>query len=57
VGLVVDTSAALAIERAGADWSQLLESYTGGKIALPAFVYAELLLGVEMADSPKPQPA
>jgi predicted nucleic acid-binding protein len=53
VGLVVDTSAVVAVERAGAEWSQLIGPYGGEEIALPAIVYAELLVGVEMADTPK----
>lgn len=53
MGLVIDTSAAVAVERAGADWPDLIASYAGEQIALPAIVYAELLVGVALADSPK----
>jgi predicted nucleic acid-binding protein len=48
VGLVIDTSALVALERASADWSARLPSEPG---VLPAIVYAELLVGVKMADS------
>jgi tRNA(fMet)-specific endonuclease VapC len=47
VGLVIDTSALVALERAGADWSAALPSEPA---AIPAIVYAELLVGVKMAD-------
>lgn len=53
MGLVIDTSAAVGVERAGADWPDLIASYAGEQIALPAIVYAELLVGVALADSPK----
>jgi tRNA(fMet)-specific endonuclease VapC len=53
VGLVIDTSAAVAVERAGADWPRLIESYAHEQVALPAIVYAELLVGVALADTPK----
>lgn len=53
MGLVIDTSAALAVERAGADWPRVIESYQDEAVALPAIVYAELLVGVALADTPK----
>lgn len=53
MGLVIDTSAAVAVERAGSDWPQLIASYAGEQVALPAIVYAELLVGVALADTPK----
>jgi tRNA(fMet)-specific endonuclease VapC len=53
VGLVIDTSAAVAVERAGADWPQLISAYAHEPVALPAIVYAELLVGVALADSPR----
>jgi predicted nucleic acid-binding protein len=53
VGLVIDTSAAVAVERAGADWPQLIAAYAGEAVALPSIVYAELLVGVALADNPK----
>ena len=53
MGLVIDTSAAVAVERAGADWPRLLEAHGEEAVALPAIVYAELLVGVALADTPK----
>jgi predicted nucleic acid-binding protein len=53
VGLVIDTSAAVAVERGGGDWQQLVESCGDEPVALPAIVYAELMVGVAMADSPR----
>lgn len=53
MGLVIDTSAAVAIERSGADWAELIDAHSGEHVALPAIVYAELLVGVELADSAK----
>ena len=53
MGLVIDTSAAVAVERAGAGWPQLIAPYAREQVALPAIVYAELLVGVALADSRK----
>jgi predicted nucleic acid-binding protein len=53
MGLVIDTSAVVAVERAGAEWSQLIGSYAEEEIALPVIVYAELLVGALMADTPQ----
>lgn len=53
MGLVIDTSAVVAVERAAADWPRLIESYASEPVALPAIVYAELLVGVALADTPK----
>ncbi len=53
MGLVIDTSAAVALERAGAAWERLLELAGDEPAALPAIVYAELLVGAAMADSPR----
>jgi len=49
VGLVIDTSAFVALERSGADWPAALGSYASEAIALPAAVYGELLVGVSLA--------
>lgn len=43
----------MAVERAGTEWTRLLQPLANEEIALPAIVYAELLVGVQMADSPK----
>ena len=53
MGLVIDTSAAVAIERAGDDWSRLLDAVARESVALPAIVYAELLVGAALAATPK----
>jgi tRNA(fMet)-specific endonuclease VapC len=60
MGLVVDTSALVAIERLAAgsdDPASVLErleaAISDEHIAIPAIVYAELLVGVELADSPR----
>jgi predicted nucleic acid-binding protein len=47
MGLVIDTSAFVALERAGASWE--LGSAADEPAALPAIVYAELLSGVRLA--------
>jgi predicted nucleic acid-binding protein len=49
VGLVIDTSALVAVERWGA--RALSAQLPDEPAALPAIVYAELLVGVKMADS------
>jgi predicted nucleic acid-binding protein len=48
MGLVIDTSALVAIERAAKPWRKALPDEPA---ALPAIVYAELLVGAELADS------
>lgn len=48
MGLVVDTSALVALERGA---SSLLLPRTDETVALPAIVLAELLVGVRMADT------
>ena len=47
MGVVIDTSALVALERSGADWPKSLPDEPA---ALAAIVYAELLVGVKMAD-------
>jgi len=50
MGLLVDTSALVALERAGDDWiGKLPDEPT----AVPSVVIAELMVGVKMADSRK----
>jgi len=53
VGLVVDTSALIALERAGADWEGKLAHVASEPVAIPAIVYAELLVGVALAGTGK----
>lgn len=60
MGVVIDTSALIAAERlAAADatsaesWTPLFNSVGDQPAALPAIVYAELLVGAELASSPR----
>ncbi|MGH7482512.1 MAG: PIN domain-containing protein [Longimicrobiales bacterium] len=53
MGLVVDTSAFVALERGDMAWEESLAGATAEPVALPAIVYAELLSGVELADAPQ----
>jgi tRNA(fMet)-specific endonuclease VapC len=50
VGLILDTSALVALERAGASLSDVLEPLAEEEVAVPAIVVAELLAGVRLAD-------
>ncbi len=49
MGLVIDTSALVAVERASASWEEALSSLGNEPAALPAIVCAELLAGVRLA--------
>jgi predicted nucleic acid-binding protein len=49
VGLVIDTSALVAVERASVSWERALSSLGDEPAALPAIVCAELLVGVHLA--------
>jgi predicted nucleic acid-binding protein len=51
VGLVIDTSALVAIERASASWEAALSTLGDEPPVLPAIVCAELLAGVHLARS------
>lgn len=54
MGLVLDTSAIVAVERvaeATDGWETLLEALSDEPAALPAIVFAELLVGVRLANS------
>lgn len=51
MGLVVDTSALVSIEREGSDWEPLLARLGNEVVVLPAIVYGELLVGVKLAGS------
>jgi predicted nucleic acid-binding protein len=51
VGLVIDTSALVAVERAGSRWEHLVSAFAAESLAMPAIVYAEILVGVVLADS------
>ncbi len=52
MGLVIDTSALVAMERSVTTWEGVLPSIDDGPAVLPAIVYAELLVGVQLADTP-----
>ena len=49
MGLVIDTSALVALERSTGDWGDRLPAEEAAFV--PAIVYAELLVGVYLADS------
>jgi predicted nucleic acid-binding protein len=51
MGLVIDTSALVALERSGDSWSDGLPA--DERVSVPAIVYAELLVGVHLADHPR----
>ena len=50
MGLLIDTSALVAVERAGDSWERAVAAVGEEPAAVPAIVYAELLVGVELAD-------
>lgn len=52
MGLVIDTSALVALEREGVAWDHQLAKIGDEPVALPAIVYAELLAGVALAETP-----
>lgn len=52
MGLVVDTSALAAAERAGSGWDEALRRLADEPVVVPAIVYAELVVGIELADTP-----
>jgi predicted nucleic acid-binding protein len=51
-GLVIDTSALVAVERLPGSWDDALQVAGDVPAVLPAIVYAELLAGVRLADNP-----
>lgn len=51
MGLVVDTSAFVALERAGRDWAAALSGLVGEELTIPAIVYAELGVGARLEKS------
>jgi tRNA(fMet)-specific endonuclease VapC len=52
MGLVIDTSALVALERSGEDPGTAQGRVADEPVVLPAIVYAELLSGVDLADTP-----
>lgn len=53
MGLVIDTSALIALERAGSNWEMAIRRHGDEAVALPAIVYGELLVGVALARNRK----
>lgn len=51
-GFVIDTSALVAVEREPGSWEDALRESGDAPAVIPAIVYAELLAGVRLADSP-----
>jgi predicted nucleic acid-binding protein len=51
VGLVIDTSALVALDRRGGDWEPALRRHANEPVAIPAIVYGELLVGSALAGS------
>ena len=51
-GVVVDTSALVAIERDAAVWEHVAQAASEAPAVVPAIVYAELLAGARLAGSP-----
>lgn len=49
MGLILDTSALVALERAGASLAEALTPLAEEEVAVPAIVVAELLAGVRLA--------
>jgi tRNA(fMet)-specific endonuclease VapC len=52
MGLLIDTSAVIALERGFGSLDSTLRGLGSEPSALPAIVYAELLAGVQLADTP-----
>ena len=49
MGLIIDTSAIIAIERSGGGFGDVLADHGRDPVAMPAIVWAELLVGVRLA--------
>jgi tRNA(fMet)-specific endonuclease VapC len=52
LGILIDSSAFVALERRAESWPEELARLGGEPLAIPAIVLAELLVGVELADTP-----
>ena len=50
---MIDTSALVAVERAGAQWGRAVSAFADEPVVLAAIGYAELLVGIELADTPR----
>jgi predicted nucleic acid-binding protein len=53
LGLVIDTSFVVDLERAGTSWHQIERTAGDERVVLPSIVCAELLCGVHLADTSK----
>jgi len=53
VGLVIDTSLLVEVERSEAGWDAALGRLGAEPVVVPAIVYAELLSGVQLAGDPR----
>jgi predicted nucleic acid-binding protein len=53
LGLVIDTSFVVDLERSGASWETIQRTLSDERVVLPSIVCAELLSGVHLADTPK----
>jgi predicted nucleic acid-binding protein len=53
LGLVIDTSVVVDLERAGGSWETIQRTLSDERVVLPSIVCAELLAGVHLADTPK----
>lgn len=51
MGLVIDTSALIAVERSGKSLDEALGEFASSRAVVPAIVYAELQVGVRLADT------
>ena len=49
---MIDTSALVALERAGGSFKRVMDAAGDEPVALPAAAYAEVLAGVLLADTP-----
>lgn len=52
MGLVIDTSALVVVERSATAWEDALSAIGDEPAVVPAIVYAELLVGVRLAKTP-----
>lgn len=51
MGLIIDTSAIIELERARQSWDPVFEVSGDEPVFLPAIVWGELMAGVQLADS------
>jgi len=52
LGLVINTSALVSLERSEKSWDRSLSSFGNEAVVIPAIVFAELVTGVLLADTP-----